>query len=388
MQYKIGSGTTWTKIDNWHTVSNIANKSIVHARLTDGKNYGQEATLEVKDIEGPVVDMWVTNRTENTISVQVSAYDLISGMPDTATNTYRYYLGTSTTAKKTTNEYTYEYTGLSASTEYQLKVIVRDKASNTTTMTITGETITKYASQELEEGDYVNYKDKNGTTRKCIVLYGPSSQYGIQIITSTNLVTQELGNGTGKTTANTTEAKFDIARTSFNNSENTLYEKAHSYMNTSFSDMGRCVGSPPNGTRNDTNEYLYNTNWLFNKDYFTSYNGTFKKFTDESSQYEDIYAMENIENSKSVKIKTIGSAYWIASPYTSYGANRTSGIVSYIDSTGFSGSANLLKVNAYDTNTIESFSYKYGIRPVFNLLNTVKITGGAGTSASPYTLGI
>ena len=36
---------------------------------------------------------------------------------------------------------------------------------------------------------------------------------------------------------------------------------------------------------------------------------------------------------------------------------------------------------------IDSHGYNYGLRPVFTLKPGIKITGGNGTSDSPYTLG-
>ena len=40
-----------------------------------------------------------------------------------------------------------------------------------------------------------------------------------------------------------------------------------------------------------------------------------------------------------------------------------------------------------NAGTLKSSSASYGLRPVFTLKSNVKVTGGAGTTSNPYTLG-
>ena len=52
------------------------------------------------------------------------------------------------------------------------------------------------------------------------------------------------------------------------------------------------------------------------------------------------------------------------------------------------GSDNNTTNNANNTtNNTKGYSKTYGLRPVFKLKTNVKVTGGKGTSSSPYTLG-
>ena len=37
---------------------------------------------------------------------------------------------------------------------------------------------------------------------------------------------------------------------------------------------------------------------------------------------------------------------------------------------------------------LHDYDFTCGLRPVFTLKSNVKVTGGSGTSASPYTLGV
>ena len=41
----------------------------------------------------------------------------------------------------------------------------------------------------------------------------------------------------------------------------------------------------------------------------------------------------------------------------------------------------------YKSGTDRSYNFSRGLRPVFKLKSTLIITGGSGTSSSPYTLG-
>ena len=47
----------------------------------------------------------------------------------------------------------------------------------------------------------------------------------------------------------------------------------------------------------------------------------------------------------------------------------------------------IVLINNNTTNNTKGYSKTYGLRPVFKLKTNVKVTGGKGTSSSPYTLG-
>ena len=75
LQYQIGSTTgTWTNISNGGTISGINNGTTVYARLTDGTNVGNHASITILDNTPPSASM-STEPTHNTIEVTVSASD-------------------------------------------------------------------------------------------------------------------------------------------------------------------------------------------------------------------------------------------------------------------------------------------------------------------------
>ena len=103
---------------------------------------------------------------------------------------------------------------------------------------------------------------------------------------------------------------------------------------------------------------------MYLSDYgYASSNCENKKIKDNTSSLNDIRVCNGTN-------WLFGNYEWILSQH----ANITS-IAFYVLSGGFVDYANV------------SYS-QFGARPVLYLKSTVKITGGSGTSANPYTLGI
>ena len=122
---------------NWTTGTNVVglrHGDIIFARLTDGKNYGGEASITILDAIAPTVTIENTSSTTNSISVTATATDNESGMGSSPQ--YTFYI------KKTTEaDSTYTQIGSSASTSitkgeleqntsYTIKAEVTDVAGN------------------------------------------------------------------------------------------------------------------------------------------------------------------------------------------------------------------------------------------------------------------
>ena len=91
-----------------------------------------------RDTVAPTISSFTrTARANTTINVSVSASDALSGI-GTTSSTYQYYQAS--TSKGTSASNTYQYTGLTQLTGYTLKVIVKDKAGNTSEKTLTSNT--------------------------------------------------------------------------------------------------------------------------------------------------------------------------------------------------------------------------------------------------------
>ena len=125
LQYQKGSTTgNWTNISNGGEVVGLNHNDTVYARLTDGTNYGDEASTTIIDTIKPTInEIQEGTITETSIQVKVIANDNESGV-----GTYKYYLNGTLKDTLTTNSYT--YTGLSEATDYDIKVEVLDKANN------------------------------------------------------------------------------------------------------------------------------------------------------------------------------------------------------------------------------------------------------------------
>ena len=134
IQYQVNSTTgTWNVIGNGGAVNNLNHNDTVYARLYDGTNYGDYASVTIKDATKPTVSLSTSNITYNSAKVTVTASDGQTGLA--TSRTYKYYLNNSLKSTSTSNSYT--FTGLSAETSYTIKVEVTDKAGNVGTATST-----------------------------------------------------------------------------------------------------------------------------------------------------------------------------------------------------------------------------------------------------------
>ena len=128
IQYQINTTTEgkWQVISSGGTVGNLNHGDTVFARLYDGKNHGDYASVNILDGTAPTVQISVGEIAYNSIAVSVTANDGQSGLA--TSNTYKYYLNNS--LKKTTTETSYTFEGLTAETSYEIKVEAYDKANN------------------------------------------------------------------------------------------------------------------------------------------------------------------------------------------------------------------------------------------------------------------
>ena len=101
-----------------------------------------------RDTVAPTISSFTrTARAAATINVSVSASDAFSGL-GTTSSTYTYYQGS--TSKGTSAANTYQYTGLSAGTNYTLKATVKDKAGNVSAE----KTLTSYTTGYIKNFAY------------------------------------------------------------------------------------------------------------------------------------------------------------------------------------------------------------------------------------------
>ena len=139
IQYQVGGIAE----ENWTPgteVTGLQHGQTVYARLTDGINYGDEASVDILDKQAPTITVTKGEVTTKSITVSVSSSDAQWGMPSTPT--YSYYIKKSTDGSYPTEaSYTgantsYTFNNLSQTTNYDIQVTVQDKAENTGTGTL------------------------------------------------------------------------------------------------------------------------------------------------------------------------------------------------------------------------------------------------------------
>lgn len=120
----------WKEIENGKSITELEHNQVVYARLYDGNNGSSYASVNVKDEIQPQVNIESSKITTNSVTLTVEAIDGESGLAEEGT--YQYYLNKEITSVATTTANSYNYTGLTQGTEYTLRVVVTDKAGNTT----------------------------------------------------------------------------------------------------------------------------------------------------------------------------------------------------------------------------------------------------------------
>ena len=381
MQYQVVAGSGAIVEENWQAVpeggviGNLNHNDTVYARLTDGNNYGEDASTTVKDELPP-----------QTATIQLSSTSVTTGTSVTATVTHRdnesgpnisackYVWNTSSTKIGTDAS---KYTGgtfssngqqisrtMSSKGTYYLHVLTVDKAGNATEKVSSGVTVNNpipTVESKLKAGDWVRYPSAQGNI-DCRVLYDSSSSYGIEIIAMESVEDVTLGNSTS----------FTASMNSYNNAISKLNSAASDYNNSTYSSRARCVGSNPTNPTSDNTGYFSSS-----FSYMEEYNGQFKN---EDNNYEiDWNQMQALD------LHNINDYYWLASRNVPSDGKDTTFNILYCESSGGWDWGRLNFVGSDGGHA--SGSHTYGLRPVFKLNSNIKVTGGTGEEGSPYTLG-
>ena len=138
IEYQVNStSSSWTTSatnGGTVTVNNLNHNDVVYARLTDGTNSGNYATITIKDTIKPTVTLNLDTSEMSKIKATASAEDKESGIDSNVT--YKFYIKEATESdssyvqKQNTTSKTYTFTGLKQNMNYVIKVEVEDKAGN------------------------------------------------------------------------------------------------------------------------------------------------------------------------------------------------------------------------------------------------------------------
>ncbi len=253
--------------------------------------------------------------------------------------------------------------------------LVTAKTAGTVTITATAKdgsgkkgtcSITVEATNTVEKilygGYWVRYPSAQGNI-DCKVLYDSSSSYGIEIIAMETVEDVTLGSS----------SDFTTSMNSYNNAISTLNSAASAYNNSTYSTRARCVGSNPSNPTLDNPGYFTS-----NYSYMSSYNG---KFKDTDQNYITDY-----NRMGALGIRDIDDYYWLSSrmAYSTFSFSKL-----YMNVMNANGELSIFDLcNVYESGDTPSYSYTYGLRPIFKLKPGIKVTGGSGTEEDPYTLGI
>ena len=375
IEYQVGAITegSWTGVANNGTISNLDYGNVVYARLTDGVNHGEYASASIEDGILPqaanISLSGTSTMTTGSVTATVTLKDNESGVNITGSkwvyNTNAGNIGTneaSYTNSFTENRQTLTLSATTPGT-YYLHVLTVDLAGNKVE-TISEAIIVAEPTIEnvLTAGDWVRYEDGTGVERDCVVLYDSTSEYGVEIITMEIVEKVTLGN----------DNNFNTAMNSYNNAISTLNNATSKYLNTTYVDKARSVGSDPSNPTTDNPGYFTSS-----YSYMSSYNGKFKN--------KDTHYGTDYNQMGTLGIRAIDEQYWLASRAVYSSSSRSIFDVRRVSASGSLDSNDLCRVSS--SGNTYSYSPAYGLRPVFHLKSGIKVTGGTGEEGSPYILG-
>ena len=228
-------------------------------------------------------------------------------------------------------------------------------------------TVKKLATNtsEMAEAEYIEYVDGTGVKRLCGVLYDNTSEYGVEIITVNCVEQMQLGN---------TE-DFMLSMNEYNNIISTLNNATQKYLNTTYADAVRCVGSVP-GNPNYDGAGMYIDNNPYS--YLYEYSGKFKNTdTNYVTDYEQLWE---------ARLNHSDNNYWLASREVEYNLSYTYFKVRRLFDNGTFDGMQYLGLISGDATYPTGINIG-GLRPVFHLKPGIKITAGMGTKEDPYILG-
>ena len=130
LKYQKNNDGNWIDIDNGGTISGLVHGDVIDVILTNGISNSEELTFNVQDTEAPEITSFIqTEVNANSITVETTASDNSNG-----TLTYEYRKESEVFVEGRT---TYQFTGMTADTQYTLEVKVTDEAGLSDTETIT-----------------------------------------------------------------------------------------------------------------------------------------------------------------------------------------------------------------------------------------------------------
>ena len=236
--------------------------------------------------------------------------------------------------------------------------------------------------------------------QKYRVLYDANSDYGIEIISATNMGdTVPLGKndpagngiaGAGETGTN------ERAIWSYTNAISTLNRAAEARVTAvappaGLVDSVRCVGSRPGNKNFKITEKYSNTLTPNTNPYFSTpnnYNGLWEQgegvLNNSSWIIQNHNYIKDWNQMGDLNIRTTEDTYWLSSRRVYAYTSDTYFHVYFVRTTGTTGTIYMFDVSS--GGTLASSGTSCGVRPVLYLTSKVKITGGDGTEGSPYVL--
>lgn len=176
----------WTNIQNGGKVNKLNNNDIVYARLTDGGNAGDYASISIQDLTDPTVTVTTTETTSNSIAVRAQVEDKETGMKANPTFTYQIKKASEPDSNYSSpvgatdmKDNYYTFTGLEDGETYDIRVIVDgDLAGNIGTEYLKNRTTDTVPDGEIEGA--ISFENVVWSGGKASVTISTNTDYTIE----------------------------------------------------------------------------------------------------------------------------------------------------------------------------------------------------------------
>ena len=165
IQYKVNSNGTWQKYIG--AITGLRHGDIIYARIYDGINASDDSTINITDINKPVINSLIKSTvSDNSAKVEIDAIDKESGIEE-----YEYYISTNANdyiLKSSSTSTSYTFSNLNSGTKYFLKVVVKDRANNTSEIISELNSSSYYSWNKYSANSKTTYQENITTQSNCL----------------------------------------------------------------------------------------------------------------------------------------------------------------------------------------------------------------------------
>lgn len=326
--------------------------------------------IKITYIENPVV-----LKIDTQVNAEAGTIDATAVVANVKNATYEYSISTDNTSfevKNTSKNAYYGYSGLTADTQYYIKVKVTDENG-------TAQLVKPVYTSVIQPGGYIAYTPTAKTFTMTTAQTGYSADQSFNTSDYTGLwrvLYNDAEHGLQLISADSVGELYLSGNVGYNKVVETLNAFSANYENTALSESSRIVGTNP------TNPVDQATG---NVQFSVEFNGS----TDSGLRTADTTYTEDYQAMSLLEMHDIKGYYWLGSRKEYHDSE-----VGYFSIYTMSNGGNVeyrrmvdIYANLESGKNLYEYEYAYGMRPVVVFSkDAIGVTSGTGTASNPFII--